>query len=110
MEFPRYVFITPGPEKHGADTVGTQLVIDEDEYDAALKAGFYGTSFDAIDSAKTTKAEAPKAEEPVKDKPAEYALVAKAEEIGIKVDKRWGTDRLAEEIAKAEEAKDAVRE
>ena len=36
---------------------------------------------------------------------ADYdALVMRAEELGVKVDKRWGSDRLSEEIAKAEEA------
>ena len=35
---------------------------------------------------------------------ADYdALVMRAEELGVKVDKRWGSDRLSEEIAKAEE-------
>jgi hypothetical protein len=104
MEFPRYVFTSPGPEKHGADTVGTKLVIDDDEYNAAIDAGFYDTSFEAIDAAKNPKVEEPKPEEIVKDKPADSNLSAKAEKLGIKIDKRWSAGRLAEEITKAEEA------
>lgn len=36
--------------------------------------------------------------------PQRYELLAKADELGIKVDRRWGTRRLVAAIADAEEA------
>lgn len=107
MEFPRYVFTSPGNLSAGwGRTYGEEIVNDDAEYAAALKAGFYGTlpeAFEAAKNPKPAKAEEPKAEEPVKDNAAEPDLVAKATALGIKVDKRWGPDRLAKEIAKVEE-------
>lgn len=57
------------------------IVADEDQEAAARDAGFamIGESAEPAD------------------------LLAEAEALGIKVDKRWGEDRLAAEIAKAKE-------
>lgn len=108
MEFPRYVFTSPGNLSAGwGRTYGEEIVNDDAEYEAALNAGFYGTLAEAFEAAKNPKpanVEKPKQEEPVKDKITETSLIAKAEFLGIKVDKRWGAEKLAAEIAKAEEA------
>lgn len=92
MDFPRYVFTSPGNLSAGwGRTYGEEIVNDAAEYDAAIKAGFYGTLPEALEAAKNPKkAEEAKSEEPAKDKTAEPDLVAKAEALGIKVDKRWG--------------------
>lgn len=108
MEFPRYVFTSPGNLSAGwGRTYGEEIVNDDAEYEAALKAGFYSTLPEAFEAAKNPKPA--KAEEAKADKPAKPDLKAKAIALGIEVDNRWGPDRLAEEIAKVEEAKDAVR-
>jgi hypothetical protein len=120
MDFPRYVFTSPGNLSAGwGRTYGEEIVNDEAEYEAALKAGFCGTLSEALEGAKNpkkpepVKAEDSKAEEAKADELADTeiaGLKAKAESLGIKIDNRWKAGRLAEEIAKAEGVADAVRE
>ena len=40
MDFPRNVFIKEGEEKCALGTYGIELVEDQDEFDAAIKAGY----------------------------------------------------------------------
>ena len=40
MDFPRYVFTEKGEEKCTLGTYGTAIVEDQEEFDAAMKAGF----------------------------------------------------------------------
>lgn len=106
MEFPRWVFTSPGDVKLPGKSYGQQIVNDEDEYNAALAAEWHGTLLEALDAVNkpvVPKTDTVKAEVPVVE-PKQDALIAKAEKLGIKVDKRWGAEKLAAEIAKAEEA------
>lgn len=106
MDFPRWVFTSPGDIKLPGKSYGQQIVNDEDEYNAALAAEWHGTlleAFDAVNKPAMPKPETVNAEVPVVE-PKQAALIAKAEKLGIKVDKRWGAEKLAAEIAKAEEA------
>jgi hypothetical protein len=50
MDFPRFVFTSPGPDKCNGGTYGTELVEDKAEYDVALKAGFYSTLPEALEA------------------------------------------------------------
>ncbi|MFA5379101.1 MAG: hypothetical protein WC455_25320 [Dehalococcoidia bacterium] len=52
MDFPRYVFTSPGPEKIKEGSYGTRLVSDQDEFDSAIKAGFFETMPEAVESTK----------------------------------------------------------
>jgi hypothetical protein len=106
MDFPRWVFTSPGDIKVGGKSYGQQIVNDEVEHKAALSAGWYDTvldAFDAVGKPVAPKPETVKAEAPIVE-PRQDALIAKAEKLGIKVDKRWGAEKLAAEIAKAEES------
>lgn len=64
MDFPRYVFTSPGPEKVKEGSYGTRLVSDENEYESAIKAGFCFTMMEAINGDKggTGKEGKPEAE------------------------------------------------
>lgn len=73
---------------------GFAVANTEDEHIALTAAG-YGPAFVApAVSASTASAAAASEDE------AKAALIAKAEELGIKVDARWGVKRLEDEIAK----------
>ena len=95
MDFPRYVFTSPGNLSAGwGRTYGEEIVNDDGEYEAAIKAGFYGTLPEAVEAAKSpkkpdpAKAEDSKAEEAKADELADTELTeltAKAEELGIPV-------------------------
>jgi hypothetical protein len=73
--------------KYAAD--GRSLVVDDADAEEALGEGWYDSPADIPD---------PDAEPEADDIDA---LRAQAEELGVKVDKRWKAERLAEEIAKA---------
>jgi hypothetical protein len=106
MDFPRLVFTSPGPNSCNGGTYGYELVKDEGEYESALKAGFFGSVPEAL-SKKAAKAPELKQEAKPEDKPEADqidALRAKAEALGIAVDRRWGEAKLIAEIAKAKEA------
>lgn len=51
MEFPRFVFISPGKHECQGGTYSQELVKSQEEYDAAVKAGFSATIPDALISA-----------------------------------------------------------
>lgn len=55
MDFPRYVFTSPGKEKVKEGSYGTRLVQDDEEYEAALNAGFFSTMIEAIEGVKEVK-------------------------------------------------------
>jgi hypothetical protein len=116
MEFPRFVFRSPGARtfKPGI-TYDYRTVTGPEEMDAALACGWSATRDEALNPAEKPKVEskaAPK-EEPVEPVPADDPLeLAKmdmdqlrqvAEQLGIEVDKRWGEKRLRAEIEKAAE-------
>lgn len=55
MDYPRFVFISPGSQKCQGGTYGHEVVHDEKEHKAALDAGFSDSVPDALESAKKTK-------------------------------------------------------
>lgn len=57
MEYPRFVFISPGSTKCNGGTCDHELVQNEKEHKAALDAGFSDTVSDALESSKSVKAE-----------------------------------------------------
>lgn len=107
MDFPRLVFTSPGPNPCNGGTYGYKLVADDDEYESALKAGFFATVPESLANAKKSdKVVESKQEARPEDKPEADpidVLRAKAEALGIAVDRRWGEAKLIAEIAKAEE-------
>jgi hypothetical protein len=50
MDFPRFVFTSPGPYSCNGGTYGSRLVHDGDEHSAALKVGFFATVPEALDA------------------------------------------------------------
>ena len=75
MEYPRFVFTSPGPLSCGhGKTYGEHLVSSDEEYVAALAAGFFASLPEALDPpAKPEPVEAldPPAAEPAPEEPAE---------------------------------------
>lgn len=67
MDFPRYVFTSPGKEKVKEGSYGIHLVQNEKEYEAALNAGFFSTMPEALEGAKDVKKEEVKSPE-IKEK------------------------------------------
>jgi len=57
MEFPRFVFISPGPTKCQGGTYDSELVKDKTEYDAAIKGGFSPSIPDALAAKAKVKLE-----------------------------------------------------
>jgi hypothetical protein len=55
MEYPRFVYISPGETKCVGGTFGYDLVKDEIEHKAALFAGFSDSVPEALESAKAVK-------------------------------------------------------
>jgi hypothetical protein len=55
MEYPRFVYISPGETKCVGGTFGYDLVKDEIEHKAALLAGFSDSVPEALESAKAVK-------------------------------------------------------
>lgn len=105
MDFPRLVFISPGKLACNGGTYAHELVDTQESFDAAIKAGFFSTIPEALAWVKA-KSIAPATEDTSKDDAETSdldALIAKAESLRIKVDKRWKANRLVEEIAKIEE-------
>lgn len=74
--------------KYAAD--GRSIVVDDADAEEALGDGWYDSPADVPDPDAVPEAD------------ALDALRAEAEALGVKVDKRWGADRLATEIANAE--------
>lgn len=52
MEYPRFVFISPGPNKCNGGTYGHEIVQNENEHKAAIEAGFSDSVTDALESSK----------------------------------------------------------
>ena len=106
MEFPRFVYKDGGPIDRAGGTYDSTVVNDEDEHNAALKAGWFGNLQEAIDGPKVEQV-VPNVNEPAHVEPADDAppareeLEAKATELGVKFDGRIGDKKLSALIAKA---------
>ena len=119
MDFPIFVFTSPGPLACGfKQTYGQEIVTSQEDYDSALKAKFYPTIPEAIEAFKRIPepdkapdppiaSESPAPAFPGKKVMPSSETLAKAQELGISVDGRWGQDRLLQEIADVEEARHA---
>jgi hypothetical protein len=77
------------------DELETRLGMLEAAVRAMAKASGHHGVVDDVMSAESD-------EMPAESAPDYVATVAKAESLGIKVDKRWGMDRLLQEIDSAE--------
>lgn len=89
MDFPRVVYIVPGPHPRHGGTYGQELVEDQDDFDAAIEAGFYATLPEAIeahDNPKPKEPEVPSGPKAV-DEMSKAELVAKLTELGVEFDK-----------------------
>ena len=56
MEYPRFVFISPGSNKCNGGTYDHEVVKDAIEHKAALDAGFSDSVPEALEASKTTMA------------------------------------------------------
>ena len=57
MEYPRFVFISPGAQKCNGGTYGHEIVQNEKEHRAAIDAGFSDSVPEALEAGKAVKAE-----------------------------------------------------
>jgi len=55
MEYPRFVFISPGSNKCNGGTYDHELVKDEKEHKAAISAGFSDTVTEALEAMAAVK-------------------------------------------------------
>jgi len=55
MEYPRFVFISPGSNKCNGGTYDHELVKDEKEHKAAISAGFSDTVPEALEAMAAVK-------------------------------------------------------
>ena len=55
MEYPRFVFISPGAQKCNGGTYDHEIVQNEAEHKAAIDAGFSDSVPDALESVETIK-------------------------------------------------------
>jgi hypothetical protein len=55
MDYPRFVYISPGAQKCNGGTYDHEVVKDESEHKAALSAGFSDSVPDALESADVAK-------------------------------------------------------
>lgn len=55
MEYPRFVFISPGPHKCGGGTYDHVLVQNAKDHKDAIDAGFSDSVPDALEAAKIAK-------------------------------------------------------
>jgi len=74
MEYPRFVYISPGANKCDGGSFDCELVKDEKEHKAALAAGFSDSVPDALESADAAR-ETIEADEPVAAKRGRPAKV-----------------------------------
>lgn len=103
MDFPTLVYRCPGPHfGPPGTTYVAEPVRDETELAAALSAGFFATLPEAVEAFLAPKPE-PATDPAVDDDapPTRAELEAKAVELGLKVDGRWGDARLLAEVTKA---------
>ena len=99
MEFPRLVFKNGGPHQRPGGFYDHTPVENEAEYEAALKAGWFGTMPEAL--APPPVAALPPADDAP---PTRAELEAKAKELHIEFSPKIGDAKLAERIQAALDA------
>jgi hypothetical protein len=68
MEYPRFVFISPGAQKCNGGTYDHEIVKDEKEHKAALAAGFSDSVPEALEAVEKIKSDdKPKRGRPAKE-------------------------------------------
>ena len=96
MEFPRFVFRNGGPHQRPGGSYDHAPVESQEEFDAALKAGWFATLPEAINPPPADDAPPTRAE-----------LEAKAKELGIEFSPNIGDKKLGERIQAALDAQKA---
>ena len=108
MNFPTIVYRCPGPHFGPPGTTYQSVgVADQKALDKALGDGWYATLVEAVDMfLNPAPARVAIVSEPVEDNapPTRDEMMAKAAEIGLKVDQRWSDKTLANKIIEALEA------
>lgn len=107
MDFPRYVFTSEGDQKCKLGTYGTEIVEDEAEFKAALKAGYVAEVTELFDKPVAKKfAIAPVKEDFDMEKIEDYTrpqLMAFLDEEEKEYDKKAAKPVLIELLKKAKE-------
>lgn len=103
MNYPRFVFRCPGPHARAGGTYDQVIVRSEDEAAEMLADGWSETLPAAIEASEAQKIAPPATEQSTDDTrpPTRDEMLAKASELGIAVDGRWGDARLLKEIDQA---------
>ena len=97
MNYPRNVYKSPGSHSCQGGSFNLMSVSDDEEHEIAIIDGWFDSVTDSIEGKKYAHAASPVAVEddapPTRDE-----MLAKAKELGIKVDGRWSDERLMSEI------------
>lgn len=99
MNYPRNVYKSPGSHDCQGGSFDLMSVNDEEEHEIAIIDGWHDSIPDALEGKKSTPVE--KITPVVEDDnapPTRDEMLAKAKELGIKVDGRWSDERLMQEI------------
>ena len=105
MEFPRFVFKDHGPHQRAGGSYDHAPVESQEEFDAALKAGWFATLPEAIETKPVIALPPPALPPPADDEPPTRAeLEAKAKELGIEFSPNIGDKKLGERIQAALDA------
>ena len=99
MNYPRNVYKSPGAHSCQGGSFDLMSVNDEEEREIAIIDGWHDSIPDAIEGKKSTPVASPVVvSEDDNAPPTRDEMLAKAKEIGIKIDGRWSDDRLMSEI------------
>lgn len=99
MNYPRNVYKSPGSHDCQGGSFDFMSVNDKEEHDIAIIDGWHDSIPDALEGKKSaTTVNADQVVEDDNAPPTRDEMIAKAKEIGIKVDGRWSDERLMQEI------------
>lgn len=99
MNYPRNVYKSPGSHNCQGGSFDFMSVNDEEEHEIAIIDGWHDSIPDALERKKS--APVAKTAHVVEDDnapPTRNEMIAKAKELGIKIDGRWSDERLMQEI------------
>ena len=107
MEFPRLVYKNHGPHQRPGGSYDHAPVESQEEFDAALNAGWFATLPEAIEAKPVVAVPPPPAVTPPSDDapPTRAELEAKAKELGIEFSPNIGDKKLGERIQAALDAR-----
>lgn len=102
MDFePTIVYKASGPHQRLGGTFDYKGVNTQEEFDAAIEAGWYATLEEAIAPKRIQEQKDPTPEPANDGAPTRAELEQKANELGLKFDGRTGDKKLGEMIAEA---------